>query len=379
MNRNKKKKEIIICSMVITVVLMVSGKDTKGDFFFGEPENLGASINSINNDLAEHITNDGLELYFSSVDRSGGYGKCDLWVSTRITTEDEWSAPVNLGPIVNSSAEDQQASITADGLELYFNSDRPEGVGDWDIWVCKRMTKDDPWGEPANLGTMINTSMFEAGIISSDGLNLYINSFSRPGEGGCDIWVSSRATRDETWSVPVNIGPTVNSSFNEIVNSISANGLTLFFCDFTGGFRTDGLGNRDIWMTTRTSIEESWGIPINLGQPINSSFLDGPAIISCDNRTMYFISDRPGGVGEGDIWQASIESVVDLNGDGIVDAVDMCIIVGNWGTDNSLCDIGPTPFGDGVVDVEDLIVLAEHLFEEFPPAVPGTPNGEEVE
>jgi len=66
------------------------------------------------------------------------------------------------------------------------------------------------------------------------------------------------------------------------------------------------------------------------------------------------------------MWQSSITPIVDLNGDGIVDALDMCIVVDNWGTDNSLCDIGPMPWGDGVVDVEDLIVLAEHLFEEFP-------------
>jgi hypothetical protein len=60
----------------------------------------------------------------------------------------------------------------------------------------------------------------------------------------------------------------------------------------------------------------------------------------------------------------SIEPVVDLNGDGIVDAADMSAIVDHWGTDNSLYDIGPMPWGDGIVDVEDLTVLAEHLFEE---------------
>ncbi|MHC4806511.1 MAG: LamG-like jellyroll fold domain-containing protein, partial [Planctomycetota bacterium] len=57
-----------------------------------------------------------------------------------------------------------------------------------------------------------------------------------------------------------------------------------------------------------------------------------------------------------------------LNADGIVDSADMVIMVDNWGTDNSLCDIGPTPFGDGIVDVEDLIVLAEHLFT-YPGAI----------
>ena len=66
------------------------------------------------------------------------------------------------------------------------------------------------------------------------------------------------------------------------------------------------------------------------------------------------------------IWETRISPIVDLNGDGIVDAVDMCIMVDYWGTDNPLCDIGPMPWGDGIVDVQDLIVLAEHLFEEVP-------------
>ena len=91
-------------------------------------------------------------------------------------------------------------------------------------------------------------------------------------------------------------------------------------------------------------------------------------MISADGSMLYFDSNRPGGSGEGDLWQASIEPIVDLNGDGIVDSADMCIMVDHWGTDESLCDIGPMPWGDGIVDVQDLIVLAEHLFEEFPPS-----------
>ncbi|MFC1603950.1 kelch repeat-containing protein [Planctomycetota bacterium] len=62
--------------------------------------------------------------------------------------------------------------------------------------------------------------------------------------------------------------------------------------------------------------------------------------------------------------------VVDFNGDGIVDSLDMCIVVDHWGEDYPLCDIAPTPFGDGIVDVQDLILLSEHLFEEvFDPAL----------
>jgi len=89
---------------------------------------------------------------------------------------------------------------------------------------------------------------------------------------------------------------------------------------------------------------------------------------SADGSTLYFSSDRPGGhEGVDGLWQAPIIPIVDLNADGIVDSADMVIMIDNWVTDESLCDIGPMPWGDGVVDVEDLIVLAEHLFEEFPP------------
>jgi hypothetical protein len=76
------------------------------------------------------------------------------------------------------------------------------------------------------------------------------------------------------------------------------------------------------------------------------------------------MSFRGGGYGDRDMWQVSIDPVVDLNGDGIVDSADICIMADHWGENYSLCDIGPIPWGDGVVDVEDLKVLAEHLFEE---------------
>jgi len=82
--------------------------------------------------------------------------------------------------------------------------------------------------------------------------------------------------------------------------------------------------------------------------------------ISPDGSVLYFERGR-------DMWQSTITPIVDLNVDGIVDSADMCIIVDNWGTDDPLCDIGPMPWGDGIVDVQDLIVLAEYLFEEFPP------------
>jgi hypothetical protein len=118
----------------------------------------------------------------------------------------------------------------------------------------------------------------------------------------------------------------------------------------------------DIWMTSRQTRNSAWEEPANLGPIINSSGWEGNPGISADGSTLYFVASRFGGFGGLDIWQASIDPIVDLNGDGIVDSADMCVMVDYWGTNGSLCDIGPMPWGDGVVDVHDLVVLAEHLF-----------------
>jgi hypothetical protein len=207
-----------------------------------------------------------------------------------------------------------------------------------------------------NLGPTINSPVDDVDVcISADGLSLYIDSFREGGYGGTDIWVSKRETLSDPWSEPINLGPTINT-YGESAPSISADGLVLFFSDFFGP-RPGGYGDADIWMARRASVSDPWGEPMNLGPAINTSGLEAHPNISADGSTLYF-------TGGPDLWQVSIRPVVDLNGDGIVDSADMCIIVDNWGTDNSLCDIGPMPLGDGIVDVQDLIVLSEHLFED---------------
>jgi hypothetical protein len=140
---------------------------------------------------------------------------------------------------------------------------------------------------------------------------------------------------------------------------ISDDGLTLFYSRYNV---------TELWMTRRVTIYDDFDTPVKLPPWINiQSYINASPTISSDGLTLYFGSNQPGGMGGYDLWQVSIEPTVDLNGDGIVDSADMCIMVDHWGTGNSLCDIGPMPWGDGIVDVQDLIILAEHLFEEFPP------------
>jgi len=367
-------KKTILLVLVLTLVL--SSDVTKADFVFGEPMNLGPIINTSSGEGGSgglSISADGLSLYFDS-NRSGGKGGADLWVTTRETKNDDWNAPVNLGSVVNSSSQDNSPSISADGLSLYFSSNRSGAVGGsgWsamDLWVATRETTADDWGKPSNLGPVVNSSDADyMSHISVDGLSLYFSSARPGGSGNRDLCVSTRATKDDEWGEPVNLGPNVNTPSNERRMWISSDGLMLLF----QSDRPKNSGAVDIFMTTRATISDDWTEPVNIGPPVNvPQISEASPIVSSDGSTLYMsIWGRIGGYGAFDLWQSPIEPVVDLNADGIVDSADMCIIVDNWGTDNSLCDIGPMPWGDGVVDVQDLIVLAEHLFEEVPPIEP---------
>ncbi|MHC4165781.1 MAG: SgcJ/EcaC family oxidoreductase [Planctomycetota bacterium] len=343
---------IKLSSILMVLTLALVAEVAKADFTFSEPTNLGPIINSSAGDSSPSISADGLELYFGS-SRPGGSGGGDLWVATRATIHDDWAEPVNLGPIVNSPASEGAPTISANGLELYFSDwgdPRPGGVGETDLWVTRRATKEDEWGEPVNLGPNINSSTHEVTPeISADGLELYFESDRPGGLGFDDLYVSTRATIEEDWGSPVWLGSTINSALWEHCPTISADGLTLFFdLDIPG----------DIVVTRRATKDDDWGEPVNLGHSASNHWASD---ISADGSTLFFASKHDGGFGGNDLWQVSIEPVVDLNGDGNVDDADVSVMVGYWHTDEPLCDIGPTPFGDGIVDAQDMLVLTEYL------------------
>jgi len=351
---------------LIILVVIITSRHANADFIFGTPINLGPTVNSISNEQAPSISADGLELYFSEYHgapyRAGGQGQSDIWVTTRQIKDDPWGVPINLGPVVNSSVRDEHPSISADGLSLYFGSNRSGGSGAEDLWVTTRETKDSPWSKPVNLGSTVNSSYPDwEPDISADGLSLYFSDYLSPrpgGHGEWDIYVSTRSTLFDPWSTPVNLGPIANSSAPDAGPNISVDGLVLFLTSV----RLGGFGGGDIWMTTRKTQDADWEPPVNLGPLVNKSSFDAMPSISSDGDTLYFCSDRSGGSGNADLWQASIIPIVDFNGDCKVDLPDMHIMVDHWGENYSLCDIGPTPLGDGIVDIQDLIVLSEHLY-----------------
>ena len=350
--------------LVLVVALGVVAGVAKADFVFGTPTNLGVTANNSNLDGEPSISADGLSLYFCSI-RPGGHGSGDIYVTTRATVSDPWGEPVNLGPAVNSSAWDGEPSISSDGLSLYFGSQRSGGYGGADIWVTTRATTSDPWGEAVNLGPTINTEADDVDeCISADGLSLYIDSFREGGHGGTDLWVATRETLSDLWQEPVNLGTAVNGLSGDSAPSISADGRVLFFSDFFDP-RPGGQGDADLWMTIRATVSDPWGEPVNLGPAVNSSALDAHPDISTDGSTLYFSSGRPGSAGFAALWQVSITAAVDFNSDGKVDLKDYSRLAQYWQQNERSVDMAPTPLGDGVVDVQDVAVLAEYWLTEL--------------
>jgi hypothetical protein len=99
----------------------------------------------------------------------------------------------------------------------------------------------------------------------------------------------------------VNLGPTVNSSATDTDPRVSPDGRSLYLASTRAG----GVGNFDIWVATRPGLKDPWDAPVNLGSKVNSSGFDGAVCISEDNQTLVFASDRPGGLGDLDIWMST--------------------------------------------------------------------------
>jgi hypothetical protein len=195
-------------------------------------------------------------------------------------------------------------------------------------------------------------------IISPDDLELYFYSTRTGGLGGRDIYVSPQATRNDPWGPPVNLGPSINTAAMDVAGAMSPDGLILFVISDRPG----GVGAIDTWMTRRPYKGGPWSEAVNLGPSFNTLKNDAVRSLSGDGRWAYIDE-----WGQGNMWMVPIIPIVNFDGDSVVDAADVCIMIDHWGEDYSLCDIGPMPWGDGIIDVEDLKILAEHLFEELFP------------
>lgn len=202
--------------------------------------NIGKPLNTMVNEGGHSLTPDGNAMFFTICDQYGfygegrvGHGSCDIFVT--FLRNGKWSDPKNLGPKVNDRKHDAQPSMSSDGRTLYFSSARAGGYGMNDIYMTKLTSKG--WTTPQNLGGVINTPGREEGVfIHPDGQTLYFSSDGHPGLGDNDIFMSKKQP-DGSWGEPLNLGYPINTSQDEFDFTVDAMGNFAYMTsDREGGF-----------------------------------------------------------------------------------------------------------------------------------------------
>ena len=263
------------------------------------PVDLGPDINTAALEQGSAPSRDGLSLFFQS-DRAGGFGNVDLYVSQRACVDDdnpecEWGPAQNLGATINTASIENAPKLSPDEHWLYFASTRPGGAGGSDLWVSHRHDRRDDfgWEAPVNLGSGVNTPAAEnqPDVFDDPATGVQTMYFisTRPGGlGGSDIYVSTRGA-DGAFGSPTPVTE-LNSTANDLQPAVRRDGLEMFM----GSNRAGGVGNIDMYVSTRSSPSAAWSTPVNLGNTLNSTAIDARPVLSWDGTTLYFQSDSSG-------------------------------------------------------------------------------------
>ena len=213
---------------------------------WGKAKNIGDIINTKEHDATVSISIDGSELYLYREDDRGS-----IYVS-RLDENNNWTKPEKLPYPINTKYRETHASLGADNMTLYFTSDRPGGYGGLDIYVVRRLPN-GKWGIPQNLGPTINTPYDEEGpFIHPDGKTLFFSSKGHNTMGGYDIFYSTYDENTKTWSKPNNLGYPINTTADDVFYVPTPDGKRAYYASK----QFNSLGRTDIFLITLPGLEE---------------------------------------------------------------------------------------------------------------------------
>ncbi len=215
-------------------------------------------LNTTLNEGAQAISQDGQWLIFTGCNYPEGQGSCDLYISFK-TKNGGWTEAENLGPIINTDLWESAPSLSPDKKDLYFSSNRFNGFGGKDIWVTHRQTN-GKWTAPENLGPTINTSADETcPFIHADNQTLYFNSNGLPGYGMADLFLS-RKNNENKWTTPINLGYPINTIDDEGSLTVASDGKTSYYASdrknnnagldiYSFELRNEISASKTLWLT----------------------------------------------------------------------------------------------------------------------------------
>ncbi|MCC6251873.1 MAG: PD40 domain-containing protein [Bacteroidia bacterium] len=226
--------------------------------------------------------------------------------------------PVNLGEMVNSPDPDYLPALTADEQTLIFTrlimrnpKDDPKNMRNRSEDFYHSTKLNGKWTKAVNIGPPVNTPGNEgAQCISSDGQTFIFTACSeyneypggRKGFGSCDLFIAKKQANGQ-WGVPENMGKPINTQYWESQPSLSSDGQTLYFASNRPG----GKGSSDIWKCTKNA-QGKWDNLENLGDSINTIAFEESPFIHPDNKTLYFASEGWPGMGGKDLYLARMKN-----------------------------------------------------------------------
>ncbi len=267
--------------------------------------NLGCDVNSDAPDFSPVISVDERQMFFTTrrvrsdssnlyvFDDGDGMHYEDIYIVYK-DDEGNWGKPEAMH--FNSDGHEATINVSVDGQTLYVYKD--DG-GDGNIY--ESVLEGDMWTFPSKMGDKINTESWEThGTISADGKFLYFVSDRKGGFGGRDIYRCKRidlAGGLWEWSDAMNLGPTINTPYDEDAPYLHPDGKTLYFA--SNGHKT--MGGFDLFRSY-TEDNLKWTAPVNIGYPVNTVDDDAFYVESADGKRAYYSSRKEGGCGEADIY-----------------------------------------------------------------------------
>lgn len=247
-------------------------------------------VQSEYSEYTPYITRDGRHLFFAS-DRKGATGgtylpdryKSDIYVLSK-NKEGRWLRPKKYGFNVNTSSHEYMGSIASDGTFVFVREDKREK--DYNIYELRRNNK-GRYMSPALLNENINTKYNETSVcISVNGKYLIFASDKPGGYGGKDLYMSERLPSGE-WGRPINLGPTINTPYDEDYPFLWDDGVTLYF----SSKGHNSMGGYDIFVATLNE-DGTWSEPENLGYPINTTSDDTGFCLTEGGKIGYYSTAR---------------------------------------------------------------------------------------